>query len=174
MKLYIGNQKYSSWSFRPWIALTVKGVAFEQVLCRFDDHPERVDFRTFSPTGKVPMLDNDGVKVWESLAILEYLADLHPQKAFWPEDIARRAHARAANHAARGNGQIPARRRRVTHQSPEIPAPIVVSRRPREPSSRAGARKRLNDVLQKLPPSRSDVRDGRRRRRALALDHGHD
>ena len=76
MKLYIGNQKYSSWSFRPWIALKVKDVAFEPVLRRFDDHPERVDFKTFSPTAKVPLLDNDGVKVWESLAILEYLADL--------------------------------------------------------------------------------------------------
>ncbi len=97
MKLYIGNQKYSSWSFRPWIALKAKDVTFEQVLRRFDDHPERVDFKTFSPTGKVPMLDNDGVKVWESLAILEYLADLYPDKGFWPEDIAQRAHARAVS-----------------------------------------------------------------------------
>ena len=45
-----------------------------------------IDFNTFSPTGKVPMLDNDGVKVWESLAILEYLADLLPDRGFWPED----------------------------------------------------------------------------------------
>lgn len=97
MKLYIGNQKYSSWSLRPWIAMKVRGVAFDQVLRRFDDHPERVDFRTFSPTGKVPMLDNDGVKVWESLAILEYLADIYPDKGFWPEDVDRRAHARAVS-----------------------------------------------------------------------------
>ena len=95
MKLYIGNQKYSSWSFRPWIALKVKGVAFTQVLRRFDDHPERIDFKSFSPTGKVPLLDNDGVKVWESLAILEYLADLYPDKGFWPTDVSARAHARA-------------------------------------------------------------------------------
>ncbi len=95
MDLYIGNQKYSSWSFRPWIAMKVKGLEFTAVLRRFDDHPERVDFRTFSPTGKVPMLDNNGVKVWESLAILEYLADLHPDKGFWPQDVNQRAHARA-------------------------------------------------------------------------------
>jgi len=95
MDLYIGNQKYSSWSFRPWIAMKVKGVEFTEVLRRFDDHPERVDFKTFSPTGKVPMLDNNGVEVWESLAILEYLADLFPGKGFWPQDINQRAHARA-------------------------------------------------------------------------------
>ncbi len=95
MKLYIGNQKYSSWSFRPWIAMKVKDVAFTQVMRRFDDHPERVDFKSFSPTGKVPCLDNGGVKVWESLAILEYLADLYPDKGFWPADINKRAHARA-------------------------------------------------------------------------------
>ena len=75
MELYIGNRKYSSWSFRPWIAMKVKGVEFTEVLRRFDDHPERIDFRTFSPSGKVPMLESDGVKVWESLAILEYLAE---------------------------------------------------------------------------------------------------
>ena len=95
MKLYIGNQKYSSWSLRPWIAMKVKAIAFEQVLRRFDDHPERIDFKTFSPTGKVPLLDNDGVKVWESLAILEYLADLFPDRGLWPEDRDRRARARA-------------------------------------------------------------------------------
>ncbi len=95
MDLYIGNQKYSSWSFRPWIAMKVKGVEFTEVLRRFDDHPERIDFKTFSPTGKVPMLDNDGVKVWESLAILEYLADLFPDRGFWPQNVERRAHARA-------------------------------------------------------------------------------
>ncbi len=95
MKLYIGNQKYSSWSLRPWIAMKVKGVEFTEVLRRFDDHPERIDFKTFSPTGKVPLLDNDGVKIWESLAILEYLADLFPDKGFWPRELSRRAHARA-------------------------------------------------------------------------------
>ena len=95
MKLYIGNRKYSSWSFRPWIAMKVKGVEFTEGLRRFDDHPERIDFKTFSATGKVPLLDNNGVKIWESLAILEYLADLYPDKGFWPRDLSLRAHARA-------------------------------------------------------------------------------
>lgn len=95
LTLFIGNQKYSSWSFRPWIALKVKGVEFEQKLMRFDDHPERVDFRTFSDTGTVPALHHGDLRISESLAILEYLSDLHPEKGFWPADMGKRAKARA-------------------------------------------------------------------------------
>ena len=95
LTLFIGNQKYSSWSFRPWIALKVKGVEFEQKLMRFDDHPERVDFRTFSDTGTVPVLHHGDLRISESLAILEYLSDLHPEKGFWPADMKQRAKARA-------------------------------------------------------------------------------
>ena len=93
--LFIGNQKYSSWSFRPWMALKVKGVEFEQKLMRFDDHPERVDFRTFSDTGTVPALHHGDLRISESLAILEYLSDLHPEKGYWPADMNQRANARA-------------------------------------------------------------------------------
>jgi len=95
LTLYIGNQKYSSWSLRPWIAMKVKGVPFRQELRRFDDHPGRVDFRTFSATGAVPCLHDGDLHISESLAILEYLADLYPAKGFWPADIAQRAKARA-------------------------------------------------------------------------------
>jgi glutathione S-transferase len=95
LTLYIGNQKYSSWSMRPWIAMKVKDVPFNQELRRFDDHPERVDFKTFSPTATVPCLHNGDLRISESLAILEYLADLCPEKGFWPQDISQRARARA-------------------------------------------------------------------------------
>ncbi len=95
LTLFIGNQKYSSWSFRPWMALKVKGVEFEQKLMRFDDHPERVDFRTFSDTGTVPALHHGDLRISESLAILEYLADLHAETGFWPADMKQRAKARA-------------------------------------------------------------------------------
>lgn len=94
LTLFIGNQKYSSWSLRPWIAMKVKGVPFTQELRRFDDHPGRVDFKTFSPTGTVPCLHAGGLRISESLAILEYLADLYPNMGFWPHDMARRAQAR--------------------------------------------------------------------------------
>ena len=92
MKLYIGNRNYSSWSFRPWIAMRVAGIPFEEELVPFDDHGNEA-FRAFSPTGKVPVLKNGYVTVWESLAIIEYLADRHEQ--LWPQDRALRAEARA-------------------------------------------------------------------------------
>lgn len=95
MRLYIANKNYSSWSFRPWIAMKTKGIAFEEVLTPFDDEARNPKFREFSPTGKVPTLVDGDLTVWESLAILEYLADRFPQAGFWPAAIAERACARA-------------------------------------------------------------------------------
>lgn len=95
MRLYIGNKNYSSWSFRPWIAMKAKGIEFEEVLVPFDDEGGNPKFREFSPTGKVPTLVDGDLTIWESLAILEYLADRYPEKGFWPDDIRARAHARA-------------------------------------------------------------------------------
>lgn len=95
MRLYIGNKNYSSWSFRPWIALKAKGVDFEETLIPFNDDAGNPLFREFSPTGKVPVLVDGDLTVWESLAILEYLADIHPGRGFWPADRAARARARS-------------------------------------------------------------------------------
>lgn len=95
MRLYIGNKNYSSWSFRPWIAMTAKAVDFEEVLVPFDDDAGNPRFREFSPTGKVPVLVDGGLTVWESLSILEYLADRFPERGFWPEDAKARARARS-------------------------------------------------------------------------------
>ncbi len=102
MKLYIGNKNYSSWSLRPWLALKVAEIDFEEVLVPFDMAAGNPKFKEFSPTGKVPCLENDGVTVWESLAILEYIADLFPEKNLWPADVSTRAHARAAAHEMHG------------------------------------------------------------------------
>ncbi|MGB0843962.1 MAG: glutathione S-transferase family protein [Alphaproteobacteria bacterium] len=95
MKLFIANKNYSSWSFRPWLALKVKQVEFEEDFQRFDDENQNPHFKEFSPAGKVPTLKDEDLYVWDSLAILEYLADLHPDKGFWPTDVKQRAHARA-------------------------------------------------------------------------------
>ncbi len=84
MRLYIGNKNYSSWSFRPWIAMKAKDIDFEEVLVPFDDEGGNPKFREFSPTGKVPTLVDGDLTVWESLAILEYLHDRFPEKGFWP------------------------------------------------------------------------------------------
>ncbi|MBW6424046.1 glutathione S-transferase family protein [Rhizobium sp. XQZ8] len=95
LTLYIGNKNYSSWSFRPWIAMTAAGVAFEEVVIPFDFPAGNPKFKPISPTGKVPVLHHGEVRVWESLAIIEYVAELFPDKGIWPKAAADRAVARA-------------------------------------------------------------------------------
>jgi glutathione S-transferase len=109
LKLVIGNKNYSSWSFRPWIAMKVAGIAFEEELISL----EAVDFKTrvskVSGTGKVPALTDGNIQVWESLAILEYLAEKYPHACLWPADPAARALARAIA-AEMHAGFVPLRR----------------------------------------------------------------
>ncbi len=95
LHLTIGNKNYSSWSFRPWIALKVAGIPFEETVIPIYYPGSREKFLALSPAGKVPILRDGGVTVWESLAILEYLAEKFPDAALWPRDPAARAHARA-------------------------------------------------------------------------------
>lgn len=102
MKLYIGNKNYSSWSFRPWIAMRHFGIEFEEILIPFNDDAGNPKFREFSPTGKVPTLVDGNLTIWESLAILEYLADRFPKIPFWPEGIETRAVARATANEMHG------------------------------------------------------------------------
>jgi glutathione S-transferase len=93
--LLIGNKNYSSWSLRPWIAMKVAGIAFAEQVISLDaaDFKERV--RKISATGKVPALADGQTQVWESLAILEYLAEKFPQARLWPAEQSARAHARS-------------------------------------------------------------------------------
>lgn len=86
--LYIANKNYSSWSLRPWILLRVLGIPFEERLVPFDH-----DY-SFSPTKRVPCLVDEGITVWDSLSIVEFVAESH--KAVWPADKAARAWARSA------------------------------------------------------------------------------
>lgn len=95
LTLYIGNKNYSSWSFRPWIAMRAADIPFEEVLIPFDFPAQNPKFKALSPSGLVPLLQHDEVKVWESLAIIEYVAELFPEKAIWPEDRVARAQARS-------------------------------------------------------------------------------
>jgi glutathione S-transferase len=95
--LYIGNKNYSSWSFRPWMAMTAAGVPFREVLIPFDDAAGNPKFREFSPTGRVPALEHGDFRVWESLSIIEYVAELFPEKAIWPKAAADRAVARSVS-----------------------------------------------------------------------------
>ena len=95
MLLIIGNKNYSSWSFRPWIAMKAVGIAFEERVISLSDPEFKRAIAPVSQNGKVPALDDDGVHVWESLAILEYLAEKFPRAGLWPADARARAHARA-------------------------------------------------------------------------------
>jgi glutathione S-transferase len=109
LKLIIGNKNYSSWSFRPWIAMKVAGIPFaEQVISLNDPHFKQMVAKV-SPAGKVPALADGEVRVWESLAILEYLADKFPDAKLWPDDPVARAHARAIA-AEMHAGFVPLRR----------------------------------------------------------------
>lgn len=94
LKLIIGNKKYSSWSLRPWIALKVAGIPFEEKVIPFETEEFKRDVGGVSGTGKVPVLIDGDIKIWESLAILEYLAEKFPDAGLWPKDVAARAHAR--------------------------------------------------------------------------------
>ena len=95
LKLIIGNKNYSSWSMRPWIAMKVAGIAFEETVISLDAADFKAKVGAVSGTGKVPVLIDNDVRVWESLAILEYLAEKFPKTGLWPADAVARAHARA-------------------------------------------------------------------------------
>ena len=95
IKLIIGNKNYSSWSFRPWIAMKVAGIAFEEEVISLEASDFKARVGKVSGTGKVPALVDGNVHVWESLAILEYLAEKYPHAHLWPADPAARALARA-------------------------------------------------------------------------------
>ncbi|OLB78619.1 MAG: glutathione S-transferase [Alphaproteobacteria bacterium 13_2_20CM_2_64_7] len=95
LKLIIGNKNYSSWSLRPWIAMKVAGLAFDEEVISLSATDFKARLSKVSGTGKVPALLDGDVHVWESLAILEYVAEKYPHARLWPADPAPRALARA-------------------------------------------------------------------------------
>jgi glutathione S-transferase len=93
--LHIGNKNYSTWSLRPWVLMKTLGIPFEEKFHQFPpDGPSFPVFRTFSPSGLVPVLDNGAGKIWESLGIVEYLAERHP--GVWAKDQSARDWSRSA------------------------------------------------------------------------------
>jgi glutathione S-transferase len=95
LKLILANKAYSSWSLRPWILLTHFKIPFEEVVIPMDEPETRANMLKYAPTGKCPSLHDGKTAVWESLAIIEYVAETHPEKAIWPRGKAARAHARS-------------------------------------------------------------------------------
>ncbi|WP_287917727.1 glutathione S-transferase family protein [Comamonas sp.] len=99
LQLYIGNKNYSSWSMRPWVAMRQLGIPFTEVMVRFDSFAPGSQFkqtmRALTPTHNVPLLVHDGLGVWDTLAIAEYLAEEFPHAGIWPKAFADRARARS-------------------------------------------------------------------------------
>ncbi|TCD15190.1 glutathione S-transferase family protein [Oricola cellulosilytica] len=96
MHLVIGNKLYSSWSLRAWMLLHAFEIQFDETVIAMYQRDTRERMLAFGPTGKVPVLIDGDVTVWESLAIMEYVADRFPNKRVWPVDLDARAHARSA------------------------------------------------------------------------------
>ena len=99
IQLYIGNKNYSSWSMRPWVLLRQAGIDFEEIKVRFDSFAAGSGFRNtmdaVTPVGKVPVLVHDGLVIWDTLAIAEYVAEQFPDKQLWPQERTVRARARS-------------------------------------------------------------------------------
>lgn len=98
LKLFIGNKAYSSWSLRGWLAVRQSGLPYEEIVVPLydQDWDKRREGDEFAPSsGKVPILWDDDIVVWDSLAIIEYLAEKAGREKFWPEDDAARAMARS-------------------------------------------------------------------------------
>jgi len=95
LKLVIANKAYSSWSFRPWILLRCFDIPFEEIVIAMARDETKAEMLRYAPTGKCPSLHDGEISIWDSLAIVEYVAETFPDLAIWPKDRAARAHARS-------------------------------------------------------------------------------
>jgi glutathione S-transferase len=107
LTLYVGSKRYSSWSLRPYLALAQTGAAFETRTILLDQQDTKANIGAVTPAGKVPVLHDDGLVIWDSLAICEYLAEQHTE--LWPSDRHERARARSI--ASEMHSGFPALRR---------------------------------------------------------------
>ncbi|EIE02320.1 glutathione S-transferase, N-terminal domain protein [Leptospira licerasiae serovar Varillal str. VAR 010] len=95
LKLVIGNKNISSWSFRPWILLTQFGIPFEEISLKLFTPEYAAIIDKYSPSKKVPVLNDGDLRIWDSLSIAEYLAEKYAEKGLWPKDRTARAKARS-------------------------------------------------------------------------------
>ena len=95
LTLVIGNKNYSSWSMRPWVAMTAFAIPFTEVRILLDQPDTQSRIAEFSAAGRVPVLVAGEMSIWDSLAICEYVAEQFPEKHMWPQDVAARAMARS-------------------------------------------------------------------------------
>ncbi|WGJ15450.1 glutathione S-transferase family protein [Methylocapsa sp. D3K7] len=95
LTLIIANKAYSSWSLRPWILMRHFEIAFDEIVIPLAQDNTRAGLLRYSPSGKCPVLIDGEITVWDSLAIIEYLAEMYPEKPLWPKALAARARARS-------------------------------------------------------------------------------
>jgi glutathione S-transferase len=117
LSLVIGNKNYSSWSLRPWLALAQAGLDFDEVRIPLSRPESKQQILRYSPSGKVPCLIDDGLTIFDSLAICEYVNERYADGRHWPRDPGARARARAVA-AEMHSGFVPLR----THMSMDIRA----------------------------------------------------
>src|SRR5437016_7492339 len=141
LTLVIGNKNYSSGSFRPWLAMKVAGIAFSEKVISLDAKDFKARVGKLSGSGKVPVLVDGDVRVWESLAILDYLAETFPPAGLWPAERTPRAYARAIA-AEMHAGFVPLRRHcpmnmwrpvRARELTPEAARPMCGGSKPSGP-----------------------------------------
>ena len=97
MRLLIGNKTYSSWSMRAWLVAKASGLEFEEVCIDIYSDEVRERLKDISPSGLVPVLEEDHLTVWDTLAIAEYLHEKAPDASLWPQEMERRAWARSVS-----------------------------------------------------------------------------
>lgn len=94
-RLVIANKAYSSWSMRPWLLMRAFAIPFDEIVIPLGEPHFRPEIARHTPAGKVPVLEDGDLVIWDSLAIVEHLAETHPDLAIWPRDPAARALARS-------------------------------------------------------------------------------
>ena len=124
LTLVLGNKNYSSWSLRPYLALAHYKIPFDEIVIPLYEGDWKQAILKHSPAGKVPVLVDGEIAVWESLAILEYLAEKFPKLALWPADPAGRAHARAIS--TEMHSGFAALRQACSMNLKRVPRPIVL------------------------------------------------
>ncbi len=124
LRLVIANKLYSSWSLRPWLLMRAFDIPFEEAVIPLR-RPETKDaIARVSPSGKVPVLIDGDVRVWESLAIVEYIAEKFSEMAIWPSDGAARAHARSISNEMHG-GFLPLRQALPMNLGKRFETPVL-------------------------------------------------
>ncbi len=127
-RLVIGNKNWSSWSLRPWLAMRHFGLPFEEINVRLRLPESKAEITKYSPSGLVPLLLDGDLAIWDSLAILEFLADAHPDLGVWPAERQARALARCVS-AEMHSGFMPLRRNcsmdiLATHRLDPVPEDV--------------------------------------------------